>query len=109
MKNQPLCTPCLFYIIWTIISICFILYNSMVIESRDHFGNLMVYLGTTVIVLSKLILAVLLCSAMSYLCDSGRQQWSWFIIVSLVIIYLIMAYSINNKVELMKQISNSGM
>ena len=43
-----------------------------------------VYLGTVVAILAKLILAVLLCAALDYLCSSGREEWAWFVVISLV-------------------------
>ena len=97
MKSQTLCLPVTLYIIWTIVGVCYILYNAVVVEMSDNFTNQVVYLGTIIAILAKLILAVLLCAVMDYLCSSGREEWAWFIVIALAVIYLAVAVGLANK------------
>ena len=108
MKSQPMCLPVTLYMIWTLISVCYILYNAVVVEMSDGFSNMVVYYGTIIAILSKLILAVILCAVMDYLCSTGREEWSWFIVISLVVIYLIGALCLSNKKNLSNLVQDMG-
>ena len=95
VKKTGLCVPVILYIVWTIICVCLIL--AFMFKANKKLGSKkhehLLFVLVVNIVLMKIIVAILLCSAMDYLCCSGHSGWAWFIIVSIVVITALTIYS----------------
>lgn len=88
MKPIPLCKPAQLYIIFVFITVLLMiisfLMNSKKMNKKGE-GYIM-FMALIIMVLLKLIFGFFVTGVLDYLCKSGRSDWSWFIIISMVII-----------------------
>ena len=92
VKSVPLCSPAQVYLIFVIVSVLLFILNAFFVKKRlpktqFHLMFMLVVIG----VLLQLIYGMFIVGVLDYLCKSGREEWSWFIIVSMVVISLMIA------------------
>lgn len=103
VKAIPLCQPAQIYLVFIIITVILFIFNSLFVHSKLPKTHYHVFFMLVVIgVLLQLIYGFFITGVLDYLCKSGRENWSWFIIISMVVIALLLSFfgmSINKLIE----------
>ena len=103
VKMVPLCQPAQLYLIFVIITVVLMIVaylmsmNKIAKKGNAH----VVFMLLVATVLLQLIYGFFVTGVLDYLCKSGRENWSWFIIISMVVITVLMGMTGNKLDKLM--------
>ena len=90
VKTVPLCQPAQLYLIFVIVTVLLFILNAFMVRSKLPKTQFHVFFVLIVIgVLLQLIYGFFITGVLDYLCKSGREDWSWFIIISMVVIVVL--------------------
>jgi len=96
---SDLCTPLKIYIILIIVSIISIIIVSLEgIRKNSSKHRIYLFIAMIIAILSKLICAVLIGTAMLYLCKRNINI-CWFLLISMVFIYILLFMCVPRMVE----------
>lgn len=102
-KIIPLCQPAQLYLIFVFVTVILMiisfLMNSRKMNKKGE-GRI-VFMILVIAVLLKLIFGFFVTGVLDYLCKSGRSDWSWFIIIAMVVIVFLVGLTGTKIEELM--------
>jgi len=88
VMKTPLCQPAQLYLIFVIVTVVLMivtfLMNGKKMNKKGE--GRVVFMMLVIAVLLQLIYGFFITGVLDYLCKSGRSDWSWFIIISMVVI-----------------------
>lgn len=87
-KVIPLCQPAQIYLIFVIVTVVLMIITTLMNGKKlNKKGNgSVVFMMLIIAVLLQLMYGFFITGVLDYLCKSGRSEWSWFIIISMVVI-----------------------
>ena len=100
-KVVPLCQPAQLYLIFVIVTVVLMIVSFLMNSSKlsKKGGNShLAFMVLIIAVLLKLMFGFFVTGVLDYLCKSGRENWSWFIILSMVAIVVLMGMA-GSKLE----------
>lgn len=93
VMKTPLCQPAQMYLIFVIVTVVLMIVSFLMGANKMNkkVEKRVVFMMLIIAVLLQLIYGFFITGILDYLCKSGRSDWSWFIIVSMVVIVLLIS------------------
>jgi len=88
VMKTPLCQPAQLYLIFVIVTVVLMIVTFLMNGNKMNKKGegRVVFMMLVIAVLLQLIYGFFITGVLDYLCKSGRSDWSWFIIISMVVI-----------------------
>lgn len=89
---MPLCQPAQIFLIFIIVTVVVMILSAFMgnVKLNKNQGK-MFFMALVIAVLLQLMYGFFITGVLDYLCKSGREDWSWFIIISMVVIVVLVA------------------
>ena len=90
VKAMPLCQPAQIFLIFIIVTVIVMILSAFMSNMKlNKNQGKMFFMALVIAVLLQLMYGFFITGVLDYLCKSGREDWSWFIIISMVVIVVL--------------------